>query len=116
MLQEADEVKLELVKIGMDINKRLNKHFEQWGGGLQYKLILPHYASRAKRLGLSVTELSDALEEIGAIKVLNSPNGKRFIFSGDCQATPEEMNDWLQTQEMVREQNQEAKKQQRKEA
>lgn len=97
-------------KIGNEINLRLANHFKQWGAGLQFRFIMSSQAYRAKNLGMDVGTLSNKLESMGYIKIMNTPSGQRFVFAGNCPWTTEEMMNWLQEQEMLKETQKEFKK------
>lgn len=109
-MKQESENQITLEGIGKEIQKRLDKHFKQWGAGLPFKAIISNQAYRAKVLGMGVGELADRLEDEGFIKVLNTPNGARFIFSGDCPMTLDQMQDWLQEQEIKKESEKDFKK------
>lgn len=98
-------------QIGKEIQSRLNKHFEQWAGALQFRFVMSNQAYRAKALKIDVGTLANELEEMGFIKVLNTPSGQRFVFSGNCPWGMEEMQNWLQEQEIHKESQKEFKKQ-----
>lgn len=104
------ETKEKVEQIGRDIRARLNTHFKQWNGGLPYRAIMSSQTYRAKAVGMLLGELSDTLEDQGFIKVVSTPSGARFVFAGDCGLTEDQMRDWLQEQEMVKEASKEARR------
>lgn len=107
---EKQENKFTIDDIGREINQRLSSHFNQWRAGLQFRFVMSSQAYRAKALGMDVGSMAHKLEESGYIKILNTPNGQRFVFAGDCPMTIEEMQNWLQEQEMIKESQKELKK------
>lgn len=108
---EKTEKTMTLDEIGRETQLRLSKHFEQWKAGLQFRFVLSSQAYRAKALGMDVGTMSSELETRGYIKVLNTPSGQRFVFAGDCDWSLEEMQNWLQEQELFKESQKEFKKQ-----
>jgi len=109
--KDKTEKTMTLDEIGKETQLRLSKHFEQWKAGLQFRFVLSSQAYRAKALGMDVGAMSSELETLGYIKVLNTPSGQRFVFAGDCEWSNEEMQNWLQEQEMLKESQKEFKKQ-----
>lgn len=103
--------KVTLDGVGKDIQRRLNGYFKQYGSGLEFRTVMSSQSYRAKALGMDVGELSDKLEAGGYIKVLWAPGGQRFVFSGTCPLSEEQMQEWLHDQEIMRETQKEMKKQ-----
>ncbi len=113
--KEALEYKAEAIaSIGRGVKTRLKDHFKQWNGGLPYKTVISAETYRARRIGMEVGELASELETAGYIKIFNTPSGARYVFSGDCPLTIEEMQNWLQEQEVYKETEREFRKSQRK--
>ncbi len=108
--QEIDTQQIEFNRIGTGLRIQLNKHFEQWSAGLPYKTIMSPLSSKARLFSISLDELSEFLENNNFIKVRRTPQGKRFVFSGDCPLTNEELNNWVQDQEIQKEAEKEFKK------
>lgn len=104
----------EIENLGTDTQTRLNKQFEQWGGGLMYRIAITSLSYDAKRIGLTLSQLATRLEDEGYIKIFNTPTGARWVFSGDCPMSHEEMQTWLQEQEMTNQTIREFKQTQRK--
>jgi NAD-dependent DNA ligase len=102
--------------IGKNIHTELSEQFKDWQNGLEYRFVLSSQAYRAKALGMDVTELAQRLQEMGYIKILRTPKGKKFVFAGDCPWSREEMQSWLQEQEILKESEKEFKKQLRSQA
>jgi hypothetical protein len=90
-LQLTDQQFARLREIGMEMQFRLKHQFDQWGTGLPFVSIISNKYHDAKRMGITVTKLAQILEEQGFIKVINTITGSRFVFSGDCDLTPNEM-------------------------
>lgn len=77
-------------RLGAELKTRLNNHFQNYQTCVAFKTLLSHKASIARKVGLSLTELSNELEERGYIKVIEMPSMARFLFSGDCPLTKDE--------------------------
>lgn len=105
-----------LEKIGQSLNRELTKHFEEWQSGLEYRFVVSAQGYRAKALGMDTGEMADILETEGYIKVVRTPNGKKYVFAGDCPWSLEEMRNWLQEQEILKESQKEFKKQMKAQA
>lgn len=88
-----------------NLKYRLKAQFKQWGGGLQFRAVMASKSVAAKKVGLTLDALTQILEDEGHIKVFNTPNGARYVFSGDCPLTDEEMQAWLQEQEIEKQNN-----------
>lgn len=58
---------------------------------MTYKAIFPSYAPRAKKLGLELSQFTEALEQLGLIKVIMAPSGKRWVFSTDSKLSENDM-------------------------
>lgn len=100
-MELSKKEKLDLLnQIGDGLSSQLDKHFKQWGGGLPFKTILSQKAHKAKMIGLDVAQLADALEELKYIRISSTPTGKRYIFSGKCKLTDQQIQDWVQEHEM----------------
>ncbi len=78
-------------KIGREIRARLDSQYDQWGCGLPYSTIMSPKGHEAKRMGLSVNDLSNFLLQEGYIKIMNALTGGRYVFSGNCDLQPGEM-------------------------
>jgi len=103
-LEQVKVDKSEVIeRVGRAFKARLDSHFAQWTGGLPFKVIMSNYSYKAKALGMDVGELAQELEAKGFIKIINSPSGARYLFSGDCPLTETELMDWLSTQEQAKE-------------
>lgn len=106
MQTESAEVSADLTredninKIGLEVKRRLDQHFKQWGGGLSFRTVMSNNSYKARNLGLEVGELAQLLEDKGYIKVINTPSGARFLFSSECPLSNDELADWLMTQEL----------------
>lgn len=108
---DKSEIKSEVDKVGRNIQTQLESHFKQWQAGLPFRVVMSPYSARAKNLGFGgASEFSLELQELGYIKLFSSPAGRRFIFSGKCTLTDEEIVEWLQDQEMIRDAEKEHKK------
>lgn len=102
---------LTIENIGKSLHSDLSEQFKEWQNGLEYRFVISSQAYRAKALGMDVTELALKLQEMGYIKILRTPKGKKFVFAGDCPWSREEMQSWLQEQEILKESEKEFKKQ-----
>jgi len=109
--EQASPTRKELVnQVGKSLQYRLNRHYEQWQAGLPFKTALSDQSYKAKAIGLTVADLAQELEEAGFIKVYNIPSGARFVFSGDCPASLDEIQEFLHSQEAAKEANKTMKK------
>ncbi len=109
-MENQTDMEHEIEMIGSGLLKKLNKHYEQWECGLPYKTVLSPFSPKAKSMGLALDDLSEKLEDEKYIKVFSTPNGKRFVFSGDCPLSNEEIRNWIQDQEVQKETEKELKK------
>lgn len=100
---ELESNKDELTRLGTGIKAQLDSHFKQWNAGLPFKTIISKHSVKAKSMSLSVDELAMELEANGYIKVLSTPTGRRYVFSGTVPLEPDELNDLIQMQESIRE-------------
>ncbi len=92
-----------LARLGVGIKAQLDSHFTQWNAGLPFKTIISKHSVKARSMSLTVDELAIALEKEGFIKVLSTPSGKRYVFSGSVPLEPNQLNDLIQAQEEIRE-------------
>lgn len=90
-----------LERSGRGIKAQLDSHYEQWQSGLSFRIIFPKYSVRANSIDMDIGDFSMALEELGYIKILSTPNGKRTVFSGSCPMSNDELKAHLQEAEMV---------------
>lgn len=81
---DKKDLKTELEKVGQGVKSQLDQHFRQWNSPLQYKIVFSKYSSRASKMGLSISEMSYKLQEMGLINIMSTPSGKRYVFSADC--------------------------------
>jgi hypothetical protein len=91
-----------LSQIIRDVSSRLESHFEQWQGGLSFRAILSNYSVKAKKVGMTTSELADELVQRNAIRVYNTPSGARFVFAASCPLELSEIQEWLQLQDLKR--------------
>jgi hypothetical protein len=85
----------EINLIGRAIKSRLDMHNSQWQGGLLYKIILSPLATRVRKIGMDTTELATELQKRGYLRVIGTPDGSRYVFSGTSEMTPDEMLEWV---------------------
>ena len=110
-IELTQKEKKELIEqIGEGLQHDLDRHFKQWEGGLPFKAFLSQKWHQAAKVGLNVSNLANTLEKMGYIKILSTPKGKRFIFSGSCKWTLNEIQEWIQLQESIHEAEKEYKK------
>ncbi len=100
----------ELHRIGSGIRAQLDSHFEQWGSGLLFRILLSKYGVRAKPMGLDASSLGIELQKMGYIKLFSTPNGKRTVYSSNCPLSDEEIKAQLQEAEIVEAANKKADK------
>lgn len=109
---ETEQEKLEVLhKLGAELKKRIDKYFKDTGITCSpYRAIIGAKKSTAERLDLSLTDLCEKLEEFGYIKVLTVPGSARWVFSGSCELSPDEMRDHVQMEVMREQSNRQARK------
>ena len=105
---------MNLERIGERLNIELNKHFDEWKAGMEYRFVLSAQGYRAKALGMDTSEFASRLVKLGYIKIVRTPKGQRFVFAGDCPFTTEEMHTWLMDQVYQKEEEKRFAKQQAK--
>lgn len=111
MEKEIENKPMTLDEIGETVQRDLDAQFDEWGNALEFRFVMSSQSYRAKQIGMDVGKLSHELEKAGYIKIVRTPKGQKFVFSGKCPLTKEEMQNWLQEQEIMKESQKKFKKQ-----
>ena len=90
-MEYPKKIEKELNQIGSNIKRKLDDQYAQWQNGIEYRYLLTSYATRAKKLGLDLSELAYALQDLGYVKIFSTPQGKRYCYSADVPMTQEEI-------------------------
>ena len=97
-LKEID-VESELDRYGRSVKIELDSFYAQWKSALPYQRVLTKYSTSAKKLGLALTEFTQELENRGYLKVVMTPNNKRYVISSEHGLTHEDLADLLMSLE-----------------
>lgn len=89
------EFQKDIALIGVDVTRKLDKHFTQWGTGLDYRGLFNGYSYYAKKHGVMLGTVVNALEDAGFIKIYHTPMGKRLIYASNCPLTTSQIEEQM---------------------
>lgn len=102
-MSQEKKLREEVNRKGPGLQKQLDEHFKQWNSGMEYRNLFPPLSKAAKNIGVSLMEYAYAFQDEGYIRLFNTPNGKKFVYSSNCPLTTEEINSQLMDLQAMKE-------------
>ena len=92
-MKEAQKEKLKRVK--SEVTKNVAEYYETYKDPIIYQDLIRPVATSINILGLIPSDVLDALQKEGKVRVLRSPFNKRYVYPGEV-VTEENLEDFLQ--------------------
>ncbi len=78
--------------VAAKVKNQIDQYNEQWNSGIAYRAFFARFANDIKRTGIAQSDFVLKLGIDGIIKIVYTPGGLRYVFSGSCSLSPDELS------------------------